>query len=321
MKTVVVLGGAGFLGSLVVHRLVKAGHQVIVLDSLSPDCGGSENNLSSSKDKIRFINSKIESYGELPSLLQTADVIIDAIALTAHKAGMANPELDLNYNLHPHVHLIKSLKTLTGKHIVLLGSRSQYGLVKADSADENTAQNPVDSQGICKVAAESYFKIFCRPQKFFVTSLRITNAYGRNQRISGELGLVGSFITDALAAKSIDIFGNADRKKNLVCGEDVAKIVEHFVNILPTSPFEAYNVSGSHMPLRQLIESIVTECGSGSWTTKPFPPEIKNIDTGDFYLDDSKLRSMIPNLKYTDPPSAIKDCVGYFKTALKMDRL
>ena len=310
---VLVLGGAGFIGSNIVGELLTGGATITVLDGFVRHAGADVANLSPYLPDITLHRERIERCKDLPRLVAENDLLIDCMALTSHSIGMDHPLLDVRTNLVPHIRLIEALRGTTGKKVIYLGSRGQYGRVAEPVITEETPQDPIDSQGIDKCAAESFFKIYAGKHDFSVTSLRISNCFGVNQKTKGhDIGLVGSFIRDILAGDEVEIYGNAGRRKNIMFGSDLAKIVAK-VSALDCDGFEAFNVSGHDAPISDVLDGIIAACGHGSYTVKPFPEEIRKIDVGGAVFSDEKLAGRIAPIRLTDLASSIEQTVTYFK--------
>ena len=211
---VLILGGAGFIGSNIVKHLLKFNKDLTIIDGLLPFTGGSEKNISDYLDNISFIHANIEEVKNIGDLTAKAELIIDCMAWTSHLKAIEDPLFDLKLNAASHLFLIKHLKE--NQNIIYLGSSAQYGNPSQHEITEETEMRPEDPQGIHKLTAESYFRIYSKIKKFNVISLRIPNCFGVNQPFIGDdIGLVGGFIRDVFNEKKIEIYGHK-RKKNLL---------------------------------------------------------------------------------------------------------
>lgn len=312
-RAVLVLGGAGFIGSHVARVFAAASHRVVVIDAFLPDSGAREANLREAAGRVQLIRGAVGDVREFDALVAEAQVIIDAMALTAHHVGLDEPERDLEANLASHLRLIRALMNQPGKQVVYLGSRGQYGRVTAPSIDEDTPQVPIDPQGVHKSAAESLFRIYAARWGFHVVSLRLANCFGEHQNTRGrDLGLVGGFIRDLLDGRTVEVFGDATRKKSLVYVRDMAPIVRE-ICALGFSGFTAYNVAGFSVGLGTLLDELVSVIGSGRWTVEPFPQDVKQIDLGEAHFSDARLRGRFGDQRLTPVRQALAATVAYFR--------
>ncbi|MCF7762192.1 MAG: NAD(P)-dependent oxidoreductase [Verrucomicrobia bacterium] len=312
-QRILILGGAGFLGSHVARTFMLSGWCVGIIDGLVAGTGGAVSNLGGRKKDLAFACwQPIERTVDLEKHLRWADVIVDAMAFTGHLEGYAQPLMDAEFNLLCHLRLIQALKSCPGKRVIYLASRSQYGLVPGEVVTEDSPCQALDPQGINKLAAEHFFRIYGKTHGFETVSLRLTNCYGPQQRLTGETGLVGSFIQDVLDDKVIEIFGNARRKKNLLYAGDAAGIIFD-VTQREWKGFEVFNVGGTEASLADLLEMIFRYAGKGRFEVKSFPEAIKKIDVGEARFSDEKLRLFLGHSERTDLGQAVERTVDYFK--------
>lgn len=312
-RRVLVLGGAGFIGSNLARECVARGATVTVIDGFMERTGANIDNLAGVRERIDLVSQRVEQVDGLGKRLAGVDLIIDAMALTAHHVGLADPLYDLELNAASHLHVIRLLRETPGKRVIYLGSRGQYGRVAGETIDEETPQVPVDAQGVSKLAAEQYFRIYSALYQFNIVSLRIPNCYGENQPVSGpDIGLVGSFIRDLLAGKTVEIFASAERTKNVLYGADLARAILE-VGAQPLSGFNAYNVAGREVTLGELLDALVGIIGQGGWRVTPFPENIRQMDIGEARLLDDKLCALIGPLPRTELLKALQNTVDFFK--------
>ncbi len=308
-----ILGGAGFLGSHVAQTFIDAQWQVGVIDGLVPGTGGTPENLANCRGDLHSVVLKrIEETENLTEHILWANIIVDAIAFTGHLIGFQDPLMDTSCNLLSHLHLVQALRKSSGKRVIYLGSRGQYGAASGAHIIEETPCKPLDPQGINKLAAEHFLRIYGQANQYETVSLRLTNCFGPRQRINGERGLVGSFIHSVLQDKPIEIFGSPGRRKNVLYAEDVAKIVLQLAS-KEWKGFQIFNVGGEEVSLRELLEAILEAVGKGGFTVKPFPEEVKKIDVGEANFSDEKLNSFLGSRQRTPIREAIPLTVQYFK--------
>jgi nucleoside-diphosphate-sugar epimerase len=310
-----ILGGAGFIGSNLAEHFYKMGSEVTVIDGLLENTGGQKKNLDNLNGKIRIYFKKIEEIQNLQGLIVESDLIVDCMAWTSHHAAIENPFYDLELNCKSHLHLIKNIKGTRNKNIIFLSSRGIYGNVEEKLINEKTPPNPVDIQGVHKLTTEGYFNIYSKIYDFNVVVLRISNCFGKNQPITGDdIGLVGSFIRDALFDKTIEIYGNA-RKRSLIYINDLVTIV-WLIAQKQWSYFVPLNISGLNIPISELAEKIIKIADSGEISLKETPTMIKNIDIGNAIIDESILTELIGKVHLKNIDEALNETINYFKENL-----
>ena len=317
-KRILILGGAGFIGSNLATEFVNLEARVQVVDGLIEHTGANVENIKPIRDNIEFLNSPVEKVKNLAEIIEQSDLIIDSMGLTSHNFGMKHPLTDVQLNLLSHLFVIKSLEGTINKKIIYLGSRGQYGRVAEGTVTENTQQAPLDSQGIAKAAAENYYRIYSHRFGFKALSLRITNCFGEKQKVTGpDIGLIGSFIRDILRGNTVEIYGDSARKKNLLYVRDLVKIIVELADS-DFCTFDAYNLGGQEVSLKYLLDTIIHYVGKGNYIEKPFPKEIKGIDVGVAKFIDEKLKNRLNALRFTEMDHSIETTINYFRKRIEV---
>jgi nucleoside-diphosphate-sugar epimerase len=304
---VLIAGGAGFIGSHIVDEFASHGDLVTVLDGLMPETGGLPGNLSHHPE-IRVMTSRVEACADLVDVLNTVDLTIDCMGWTRHLLALKNPIHDLELNVSSHLTLLNALSLSNCRNIIYLGSRGQYGNATTPIIDEDHPQIPVDVQGIHKAAAESHMRVFSKLHKLNVVSLRFSNTYGERQPMNGsDIGLFGSFLSTILNDQSIELFGRS-RMRDFLHAPDLAKVV-HRIASMGLTGFQPFNVAGTYLEIESVIQTMIAITGTGRYTMKDFPEEIRMIDVGNAALSDARIRSHIGDYHVTDIADGIRTVI------------
>jgi len=307
-RAVLVLGGAGFVGSHVTARFAGGGDRVTVLDGLVPGTGGSLDNLRPVLGDVEVIAERIEHVAALPELCARSEVIVDAMAFTSHHVAMREPLRDLELNAASHLHAIRAIPR--GKAVIYLGSRGQYGRPKGPLIVEDTPMVPEDVQGIHKLCAESYYRVYASMNGLRARSLRFPNCFGPHQQTGrGDIGLIGGFIRDLAAGETVEVYGA--RRRQLVYAPDVAEVVHRLAAEVPEG-FAAYNHAGRSVAIEDLVRRLAAIIGRGGYVVRDLPPEIARLDIGEAQLCDDLLRARLGVLAETDLDAALAATVAHF---------
>jgi len=312
-RAVLVAGGAGFLGSAIAEAFLSKGDRVTVVDGLFPRTGGRVENLAGFIHQIEFLKMGLEAVPDLPTLLAAQDVIVDAMAWTSHHGAMENPEYDLELNVRSHLKLLGAMGRRPRAKIILLGSRGQFGRSSLAKIGEEASQEPVDVQGIHKVAAESYFRVYALTRSLNVCALRLPNCFGPRQPISGtDIGLIGGFIRDLIAGKPIEIFGG-DRRRSFAYCEDVASAV---VGLADRSfeGFNRLNMAGDDISIGELVGKLRAMVGGGHVNhAAEAPAAVKAMEVGSAAMAETRLREWLPGWQKTELDEALNQTILYFR--------
>jgi UDP-glucose 4-epimerase len=319
-KSALILGGAGFIGSHIVERFVKEGWNAVVIDGMNERTSARRENLSGIQG-ITVIDKCVEDVTNLDEYLSSADVVIDAMAWTAHLLALHEPEFDHRLNQASHLHVATALAKHPAKRLVFLSSRGVYGAFVGGEIMEETPLLPEDIQGVHKLAAESYYRIYAKLHKYSVVSLRFGNCFGERMPTRGQdIGLIGGFIRDVLEGRVIEVFGT-HRTRPVVYVLDVVEYVWRIASADSfDAPFTALNVNGKNIGIHDLAQQVVDACAAegavGECVVKPLPHEIKTIDIGSTPVNADRIRVLTNFSPSSDWTQAMKRTVEHFKKNL-----
>jgi UDP-glucose 4-epimerase len=288
-RRVLVAGGAGFLGSNLVHRLVREGACVVVVDRLLPHGGANPANLKDVPGTLRVVEGDICDKQLIAPLVAESEFLFNLAARTGHADSMSDPLSDLDANVVAQLHLLETIRhenpTL---RIIFAGTRQVYGRPRKLPVTEDHPLDPPDVNSVHKMAADSYHRLYDRVYGIPSSVLRLTNCYGPRMRVKdARQNFLGVWIRLLLEGKPIEVWGG-EQKRDFSFSEDVT---EAFLAAAePGARGSVFNVGGEAASLRQLAELLVTLV-EGRFVIRDFPPDRKQIDIGDFVADDTAFRA------------------------------
>ena len=296
-KQILVTGGAGFIGSHLVERLVAQGAKLIVIDSLREGCGGNLFNLKQSYQKIDFRVENLNHVSDF-SFLKDVDLIFSLAGNCSHHDSMVDPFQDEQSNASSHLKLLDACRKKELKiPSVFAGTRQVYGPPQKLPVDETHPISPVDMNGIHKFSGESYHLLSARVYGMKSLSLRLTNTFGPHQIIHHpRQSFIGWFIKLALLGERIQLFGGGEQKRDFNYVSDVVDAFLLSAEALENAPEKcsgrAFNLAGEQASLKQVAELLINRSGHGTIESIPFPGERKKIDIGDYYGDSTLFESL-----------------------------
>jgi len=290
---VMVTGGLGFIGSNLARRLVELGAHVRVVDALIADFGGNPENLRDVADRLQIHIVNLSNQAAIAALVTGCDVIFNLAGNVSHIDSMTDPVTDLEANVRAQIVLLEALRAQApGARVVFASTRQIYGPPAYLPVDERHPLNPVDVNGINKMAAEAYHTLYHTVYGLKTTSLRLTNTYGPRMRIKdARQTFLGLWLRRVVEAGVVEVWGG-DQKRDLTYVDDV---VDAFLSTAanPRLAGEVYNIGGCPpVTLRELARSLIGVAGSGRSEQRPFPEERKRIDIGDYFADDRRFRTL-----------------------------
>jgi UDP-glucose 4-epimerase len=282
--TCVVTGGLGFIGSNLARRLADGGATVRIVDALVPDHGGHHRNVEGIDVDVLVADIGDESVADV---VDGADVVFNLAGQVSHTASMIDPEKDLFLNTVTHSRFLEILRRVNPRaRVVHASTRQVYGRALRSPVDEDHPANPVDVNGVAKLAGEQLHMVYARAHAMAITSLRLTNVYGPRQRLASDvLGFLPVFIRKALGGEPIALFGDGTQRRDCLHVDDV---VDAIVAALDGAGVgRVYNVGNDiDHSLAEIAETAVRIAGTASTITRtPWPNDHARIDIGSFRSD------------------------------------
>jgi UDP-glucose 4-epimerase len=248
-----VTGGAGFIGSHLVDRLLKDGHNVIVIDNFST---GRPENLAHQKynKNLTIVQEDISKFEVIKKFFEGIDVVFHLASLADIVPSIINPFGYYKSNVSGTFYVVESSRLSSVKKLVYAASSSCYGIPDVYPTPETSEIRPQYPYALTKYLGEQIVLHWGKVYKLPVVSLRLFNVYGPRSRTSGTYGAVfGVFLAQKLNNVPLTVVGDGTQKRDFVFVSDV---VEAFI-LAGNSDIknEVFNV-GSGNP--QSVDKIVS---------------------------------------------------------------
>ena len=254
MRTFLVTGGAGFIGSHIAAALVERGDRVRVLDNLST---GFRSNLEGLGDTVEFVEGDLVDARLVAKVVEGVDCIFHQAALASVPRSVEAP-LDTNAAcVTGTVTLLDAARRAGVRRLVYAGSSSAYGDQPNSSKRETDLPGPISPYGAAKLAAEYYCGAFAATYGLETVAIRYFNVFGpRQDPNSPYSAVIPLFITAILSGKQPVIFGDGTQSRDFTF---VANVVH--ANLLaadaPDVSGRVFNVAnGKSITLLELIEAL-----------------------------------------------------------------
>ena len=314
---VLITGGLGFIGSNLARRLHRLGADITVVDSLLPDYGGNLYNLEGIADQCQINISDVRDTHSLRYLVREKDYLFNLAGQTSHLDSMRNPMPDLEINCQAQLSILETCRAHNPRiKIVFASTRQIYGRPDQLPVAESHRLNPVDVNGINKMAGEKYHLLYNDVYGIPATALRLTNTIGPRMRIKdARQTFVGLWVRQLLEGQPIEVWGG----KQLRDFTDVEDAVDAFLMaaISPATKGRVYNLGGSDViDLISVAKLMVEVNGSGEYALRDFPPERRAIDIGDYYADFSKIRTELGWAPKRTLRETMESTLNYFRESM-----
>lgn len=300
---ILVTGGAGFIGSNIVDRLIELGHDVIIVDNLST---GKRENIN---DQADFIKLDITS-ADLEQIFKDYEIshVIHHAAQIDVQLSMDNPLFDLSNNILGTLNLLECCREYKVEKIIYASSAAVYGEVDYLPVDENHPLKPMSPYGISKHTPEHYIEMYSGQYDLTYTIFRYSNVYGPRQDPLGEGGVISIFVDRMLNGKRPIIFGDGEQTRDFIFVKDVVK-----ANILALSQGDnqlvniSCNIQNSinelYRTLQKIIDSDLKPC---------YKPE-RSGDIRDSCLDNTRGRKILNWEAEYDLYQGLVETVKYYE--------
>jgi len=287
---VLVTGGAGFIGSHLVDRLLNDGFEVRVLDDVST--GRMENLVHHENRKdFDFVKGDVRNPELVKKAVTGVDVVFHEAALISVTRSVENPALTNEINVAGTLNMLKASSDAGVKRFIHASSSSVYGEIETLPKREDLTTQPISPYAVSKLAAENYVKVFSEVYGLETVSLRYFNVYGPRQTIGPYSGVITIFINRLMNNQPPIIFGDGEQTRDFTNVQDVVE-----ANMLAmknkSATGEVFNVATGEPTtinhLAKLLLQIMDRTSLKPVYEKPRPGDIRQS-----YADVSKARKML----------------------------
>jgi UDP-glucose 4-epimerase len=243
VTTVLVTGGAGFIGSQLAERLLAEGHRVISVDDLST---GKIANLVEARGygkEFSFFNMDVRAEG-LASQFERhrPEVVFHLAAQAGVRPSLIDPVHDASVNIMGLLNVLEASVHIGARKVIYAASGgTMYGEPRRLPTKETAAQGsrPLSPYGVSKKVALDYLSYFQRYRGLDYTALGLANVYGPRQDPTGEAGVVAIFVSKMLTGEAPTIFGDGNQTRDFVFIDDT---VHAFVQAMDRGSGKLVNI-------------------------------------------------------------------------------
>ena len=312
MTTVLVTGGAGFIGSHLADRLLAEGHRVISVDDLST---GRIANLAEARGygkEFTFFNMDARADGLLPLFERhRPEIVFHLAAQSGVRPSLEDPVKDAAINVMGSLNVLDCAAKVEARKVIYAASGGTlYGEPKRLPVKETTAQgsHPLSPYGVSKKVVLDYLAFYQRYRGLDFTALALGNVYGPRQDPTGEAGVIAIFAARMLAGERATIYGDGNQTRDYVFIDDV---VHAFVQSIERGSGKLVNVgTGLEASVNHLYKLLADIVGVDAEPEHgPLPPgELRRIA-----LDITRAASAIAWKPWTHLEDGLAETVAYLK--------
>lgn len=303
-KTILVTGGAGFIGGNTTRLLCDKGHDVIVLDNLSTG------HRELVDKRARFIQGDLSDPEIINKALKGVDRVFHFAAVSYIKSSIDDPRGCFENNVIGTVNLLEGMRKNNVKFIVNSSSASVYGEPAVIPVTEDSVKQPLQPYGASKLAAEAVLSAYYHTFGINSTSLRYFNAYGPFDEVHPITRAVPNWIRQILSGQPISLYWKGQQYRDYIYVEDIA--AAHFA-VMDLTGYNYFNIgTGNGVLMADLLESIFMAVGKRT--------EIHDLgerlgDPMRLVADTTKITAAVGWKPTRSLDEGIRTTVDYFKTS------
>ncbi|MBN1354164.1 MAG: SDR family oxidoreductase [Candidatus Omnitrophica bacterium] len=307
-NTFLVTGGAGFIGSNIVDRLVGEGKRVVVLDNL---CEGKIDNLSDSMSKINFIKGDIRNDKDLDKALKGVDFVLHQAALRSVPKSMERPLEYNDVNVNGTLRLLIKSREHKVKRFVFASSSSIYGERDRFPEREDDSVNPISPYATTKLLSEYYCRLFSNSYGLETVSLRYFNVFGPRQSLDNQYAIViPKFINCILSDENPPVDWDGKQERDFTFVDNVVEANIRSATVDGISG-EIFNVAcGTSNSVLSIVEKVNAILGKD---IKPVFGSKRPGDVRKTLADVSKLKTKLGIDNFIQFAEALERTVKWFE--------
>ncbi len=216
-----VTGGAGFIGSHLVDRLLQEKCHVTVIDDLS---SGSKVNLSQHErvKNLRFLHASILDASKLKEAMKGSERVFHEAAIVSSEYAAQNPIQTSNINVQGTLNLLETARQLDLEHLTYASSAAVYGENASLPIDEESPTKPRSPYGASKLSGELFVQAYNATYGLRTTALRYFNVYGPRQVQNPYSGVITVFLQRLSTGKTLEVQGDGEQTRDFIYVSDVA---------------------------------------------------------------------------------------------------
>ncbi len=275
MATYLVTGGAGFIGSNLVQKIVENGDTARVLDNLST---GGLHNLKGFGDGVQVLEGSVTDFALCQKACDGADYVLHQAALPSVPKSIELPRETTEANIMGTVNMLTAARDAKVKRFVFAASSSAYGNTETLPKVETMTPSPLSPYAIQKLCGEQYLKVFWEQYGLPTVALRYFNIFGRRQDPNSFYSaVIPKFVTACLQDSAPTIFGDGETSRDFT---HVDNVVQANLRACQADPDvcggQVMNIAcGDRVTLTQLADRIRESLGQGK------PPVYEDERAGD----------------------------------------
>jgi len=301
---VLITGGAGFVGSHIVDRLLARKDQVLVLDNLS---SGKKSNVPSGADLVQMDITDPKVYDAIAAF--KPDLVTHCAAQASVVVSMEDPIHDATTNILGSINMLNaSVKAGVPQFLYINTGGALYGDPERNPCREEDAIRPISPYGLSKWTFEQYLRVLA-PETITVKVLRLANVFGPRQDPKGEAGVIGIFGLRMLKGQPVTIYGDGEQTRDFIFVTDVARA--HEKAQLHNGPVTVNVSTNKATSVNEVTKLLTAEAG---YKLKPGYAPARRGEVKRIVLDNTRARKQLGWAPEVSLKDGLRQTVAWLKS-------
>jgi UDP-glucose 4-epimerase len=255
-KSVLVTGGAGFIGSHLVDALVNSGYHVVVLDNLSTGNLENLNPINLDSGSVKFVNGDIRDKTLVSKIIEEVDRVVHLAAQTSVTYSIKNPQFNDEVNVVGTSNLLTASCDADIEKFVFISSCSVYGEPIYLPVNEQHPTQPISPYASSKLASEKEILNLHKQKNLNCGIVRFFNVYGPRQGLNDYSGVIVKFIDNIKQQLPLQIYGDGSQTRDFIYVKDAVNAIMLILE-QPKSNGQIFNIgTGKATTIKELAEKI-----------------------------------------------------------------
>jgi nucleoside-diphosphate-sugar epimerase len=320
MRQFLVTGGAGFIGSHLVERLLADGHAVRVLDNFST---GKRENLAfkaaaSAGRRLEVIEGDLRDRLAVRQASEGVEVVFHQAALASVQRSIDDPELVNAVNVGGTLHVLEAARAAGVRRVVFAGSSSVYGDAQELPKHEGQRPVPISPYGVSKLAGEEYVRVFHHVYQLETVTLRYFNVFGPRQTADSEYAaVIPIFLSRIFRGERPIIYGDGEQSRDFTFIADVVAANLKAADA-PRAAGQTMNIAcGARHTVKSLCLALIELSGfdSSPIHADPRPGDVRHSEA-----DVSRARDLIGYAPAIDFATGLRRTFEWFRSVEESTR-
>ena len=246
-----VTGGAGYVGSYLVYKLIQDKHEVYSVDNIS---AGDYKFLEGIVQSEHLVVGDIRDSVLLDNLFKDADAVVHLAAIPGLVQCNESPEEAVSVNVYGTYQVLEAARRQGIKKIVFSSSAASYGVPSSFPVREDHQLNPMNLYGVTKLAGEKLMKVYYDNFDIETVTLRFGNIFGVGL-FSRENTVIPKFVRMGLEGKTLTVYGDGSSTRDYVHVDDVVQSIVRSISSASIGG-EVYNVGAYSIKIRDIADKV-----------------------------------------------------------------